>query len=103
MIKYNVTAKIDHTIHELWLEWMLETHIPEVMQSHCFEKWSLNRLLGIDEQDGVTYAVQYHCPSAEKLQFYQDNFATALQADYKKKFAGKYVVFRSLLEVVAEG
>ena len=103
MIVYNVTVKIEHDIHDHWLEWMQEVHIPEVMATRCFKKWSLNKLLGTDEEEGITYAVQYHCPSFEKLQFYQANFATALQADYKKQFQGKYVVFRSLLELIAEG
>ena len=33
MILYNVTVNIDTDVEEDWIEWMKETHIPEVMKT----------------------------------------------------------------------
>ncbi|MGQ3086877.1 DUF4286 family protein, partial [Flavobacterium sp.] len=30
MIIYNVTINIDDSVHDKWLTWMMEKHIPEV-------------------------------------------------------------------------
>ena len=37
MIVYNVTVKIEKDIHDDWLAWMKETHIPEVLKTNLFE------------------------------------------------------------------
>ncbi len=103
MILYNVTVKIDHESHTRWLEWMERTHIPQVMQTACFSEYRFCKLLDADESDGVTYAIQYLAKNMEAIADYQQHFAPALQADYKKNFEGHYVVFRSLLEVIHKG
>ena len=103
MILYNVTVKIDHESHTRWLEWMEHTHIPQVMQTACFSEYRFCKLLDTDESDGFTYAVQYLAINMEAIADYQQHFAPALQADYKKNFEGHYVVFRSLLEVIHKG
>lgn len=64
MLIYNVTIQVTHAIHDSWIEWMKIEHIPEVMNTGCFEKYQWVRLLETDETEGITYAVQYYC--AEK-------------------------------------
>ena len=100
MIVYNVTCKVDLSIHEEWLEWMKSVHIPDVMNTKCFTSFALNYLMGTNEEDGITYTVQYYTKDLETLQQYKEKYAAALQADYKQKFEGKYVAFRSLMRVV---
>ena len=63
MLIYNVTTKLHHAIHQAWLSWMKETHIPEVLATGCFEKFQLARILETDEEEGPTYAVQYYAAS----------------------------------------
>ena len=36
MFIYNVTIKIQEAIHEPWLQWLKEEHVPEVLASGCF-------------------------------------------------------------------
>ena len=99
MILYNVTTSIEPTVAEEWLDYMRTTHIPEVMETGFFIKSQLCRLLN-EEDDGITYAAQYYCLSPEQLDEYQTLCAPALRADMEKHFAGKYVSFRTILEVV---
>ncbi|MBS1592236.1 MAG: DUF4286 family protein, partial [Bacteroidetes bacterium] len=63
MLIYNVTTHVHHTIHQQWLQWMQEKHIPNVMATECFSKHQFVRVLETDETEGVTYAIQYFAES----------------------------------------
>jgi Domain of unknown function (DUF4286) len=45
MIIYNVTCNVEKGMAEEWLQWMLHTHIPEVMATGCFQTSKVLRLL----------------------------------------------------------
>jgi len=99
MILYNVTTSLEPRIAEEWVTYMRNHHMAEVVGTGCFIKSSLLRLLN-EEDDGITYATQYFAVSLEQLEAYQAHFAPALIAEMDKKFAGNYVSFRTVLEVV---
>ncbi len=99
MIVYNVTVKIDTEVHEEWLIWMKETHIPEVMKTGLFSEKSMFKVL-VDEADGITYSIQYKTTSWENLEEYQTKHAPTLQKTHVDKYQGKFVAFRTLLEEV---
>ncbi len=103
MILYNITVKINHEVHDEWLRWMREEHIPDVMATDVFEEYKLSRLLGVDESDGVTYAVQYLASSMEAFHIYQEKHAYRLQTAHASRFPNQYVVFRTILSVVEQG
>jgi len=102
MILYNVTVKIMAQFREDWEKWMREVHIPDVMDTGLFVEYKMSRILGEEEKEGVTFAIQYLSPSMEKFQEYQDNHAKRLQAEHTEKYRGKYVAFRTLMEVVQQ-
>ena len=102
-IIYNVTIKISPDVRDSWLKWMREEHIPEVMATACFSSYRLLHLEGYDDEEGFTYAIQYACPSLEVMDIYQRDHAPGLQQKHKVLFEGKFVAFRTLLEVVEEG
>lgn len=99
MIVYNVTVKIDHSVHDEWFKWMKEVHIPEVLATGYFHDNKMMKVL-IDEEDGMTYSIQYRVDSWEKLEAYQKNEAPRLQADHSNRYKDKFVAFRTLLEEV---
>jgi len=100
---YNVTVKVSIPTRDEWLEWMQETHIPEVMSSACFKSFRLLHLEGYDDDEGITYAIQYTCPSLELFEIYQREHAPDLQKKHQKKFDGKFVAFRTILTLIKEG
>lgn len=102
-IIYNVTVLIDIEADDEWKSWMIENHIPEVMDTGCFESWKVSRILGADESQGINYAVQYISPSFEKFQEYRDNHASRLQKEHNILFKERYVAFRTLMETISEG
>lgn len=100
MLIYNVTITIDNDIEQDWRTWMIETHIPDVMMTGMFVSYRLNRLLNHEHTDAEIYTVQYLVKDMEHLQRYLEEFATPLQKDHKKRYDGKYAIFRSVMEVV---
>lgn len=97
MIIYNVTVSIDQSIHEDWLQWMKEVHIPEVMETGFFLENKVCRLMVDDE---ITYAIQYTCENIDKLNEYQEKYAPNLQEKHTNRYRGKFGAFRTLLEIV---
>ena len=99
MIIYNVTVNVDEDVAVEWLKWMKETHIPDVMKTGMFLESRICRVLA-EEAGGWTYAIQYTCKDMATYEKYRDEFAPSLQADTARKYGGKFVAFRTLLEVV---
>lgn len=100
MIIYNVTAKIEHSIEEDWLQWMKSKHIPDVLKTGYFSGHRLSRVMSLRDTDGVTYAIEYHCASTADLHQYEVKCAGPLRKEYQERYEGKYVTFRSIMEVV---
>ena len=101
MVVYNVTINVDNDVREAWLRWMRETHIPEVLDTGLFRRATLTRVLA-EEEGGSTYAVQYLCHDMESFDHYERNFAAELRTRTEKQFGGKFVAFRTLLQVIDE-
>ncbi len=99
MIVYNVTLSVDEPIHQEWLEWMKHVHIPDVMATGLFLDSRVVRVLA-EEEGGVTYAVQYTCADMATYERYRAEHAPRLQAETEKRYGGRYVAFRTLLEVL---
>lgn len=99
MILYNVTVNIDEDVRDEWLTWMKEVHIPDLLATGMFVSCKLARILA-EEAGGNAYSVQYFAPNMEKVEQYMREFAPQLQAEHDKKFNGKYVAFRTLLDIV---
>ena len=100
MLLYNVTVTIDLDTHNDWLEWMRNTHIPDVMATGMFISYRMSRLLHHEHEDSEIYSIQYLVKDAESLERYQREFAPALQADHTKRYSGKFATFRTLMQVM---
>ena len=101
MIIYNVTVKIENNIQVEWLRWMKTVHIPDVMATNCFLENKIMRLIDPPaDVQGTTFAIQYFCKNMETLRHYWKVLAPALQADHTQRYEGKFVAFRTVMEVV---
>ena len=99
MILYNVTINVDLEVHDEWLEWMKEVHIPDVMATGLFEESKIFRIhTGEDEEN--TYSIQYFCKSIDDYETYQKEHAPRLQQEHSEKYKDKFTAFRTILEEV---
>ncbi|HTH32189.1 MAG TPA: DUF4286 family protein [Lacibacter sp.] len=100
MIVYNVTSKIDWSIHDAWVKWMLEEHIPEVVATGCFTGAQLLKLLEIEEEDGPTYTAQYFAETKQLQEEYVTKHAATLRQKVFDKWGNRTIAFRSIMQVV---
>jgi len=100
MIIYNVTVKMETAIHQPWLQWMQDTHIPEVVGTGCFTHAVILRLLETDDSEGPTYAVQYHAESKALYNRYIDKFSGEMRQRAFEKWGNRFIAFRSVMQVV---
>ncbi len=99
MIIYNVTTIIEDDIHEEYLQYMKQVHMPEVMATKKFTDCQL-LFLGEPATEGITYCAQYIATDAENLAAYRTSFLPKLEQDLQQKFPNKLVSFASVLEKV---
>lgn len=102
MILYNVTINIDDSVHDQWLRWMQDKHIPEILATGKFSSARLVRVLVEEEMGGTTYATQYATDSKATLDRYYEEDAPRLRQEGQLLFADKMMVFRTELEVISE-
>jgi hypothetical protein len=100
MIIYNVTVKVENSIADDWVKWIMEEHIPEIINTGCFQKGSLLRLLECDDSEGPTYAVQYFAESKSQYNTYISQFSEKMRQKGFEKWGNKFIAFRSVMQVV---
>jgi len=101
MVLYNVTVSIDREIEHEWLDWMRKIHIPQVMETGCFQECRISKIQG-EEDGGSAYSFLYLAPSAEALEEYHALYSPALQQDHALRYGGKFAAFRTNLTVIEE-
>lgn len=99
MIIYNVTVNIENDVREEWLNWMKTIHMPDVMRTGYFLNSRVCKVL-VDEEQGTTYSFQYTCANLKDLEEYQRLHSLRLQNEVAKRYANKFVAFRTILEEV---
>jgi hypothetical protein len=100
MIIYNVTIKVHESIKDIWLAWLKEEHIPEVISTGCFTHAVILQLLEVDNSEGPTYAIQYHAESKGLYNNYIENHAVGMRQKSFDKWGDKFIAFRSVMQVV---
>ena len=101
MYIYNVTINIDESVHDRWLEWMKKEHIPAMLATGKFLRALMTRVNIEEDMGSTSYSIQYTTDSKDTLRRYYEEDASQLQAQ-SKIFEGKYVSFRTELEVIGE-
>ncbi|MCS6929753.1 MAG: DUF4286 family protein [Saprospiraceae bacterium] len=102
MILYNVTVTVDLDVHDDWLQWMRQKHIPDVLATGFFGRYRMSRLLNQEQPGAVIYTIQYEAETLEHLQQYWAQCAPQLQKEHRERYGDKCLAFRTVMEVVAE-
>ena len=100
MILYNVTIKVEKSIADAWLNWLLQEHIPHVLATGCFSSHKVVRLLEVDESEGPTYAVQYFADSKADYNRYIEMHASNMRQKSFDKWGNQFIAFRSVMQVI---
>ena len=100
MILYNVTIKVEGSIADAWLEWLLNEHIPDMLATGCFSSHKVVRLLEVDESEGPTYAIQYFADSKSDYNRYIEIHAADMRQKSFDKWENRFIAFRSVMQVI---
>ena len=100
MFIYNVTVKIDWSIHDAWVQWMQDEHMPEMIRTGCFTDARLLRLLETDEKEGPTYGTQYFAESKPDYNRYIEIHSARMRQRSFDKWGDRFVAFRTLMQVI---
>lgn len=100
MLVYNITYAVTHEIHEEWMAWMKGIHIPAIMSTGLFSSFKVLRLLEVDEQEGLSFAVQFHAETEEHYRRYIAEFAPALRLTATRQWGEQVMGFRTLMAIV---
>ncbi|MEP6683917.1 MAG: DUF4286 family protein [Parafilimonas sp.] len=100
MFIYNVTTKVNWNIHDAWLEWMQQEHMPAIIKTKCFVQSKLLKLHEQEETEGPTYVAQYFAESKPLYNRYIELYAAKFREEYLKRWGDNFIAFRTLLEVI---
>jgi len=98
MFIYNVTTSIDKNIEDEWKRWMIEEHIPNVLNTRLFTGFKFYKVLSHDDPSTCSYCTMYGTGAIDNFVKYLNEHAPTLRKEVDDKFAGKYASFRTLLE-----
>ncbi len=98
MLLYNVTVGIDKEIESEWLIWIKQYYIPAVMLTGAFTDSKIYKILSLEDEDSVSYSIQYFSDGIEKIVYFLDNEGKVLVEEHRSKFKDKHVVFNTLLQ-----
>lgn len=101
MYIYNVTVNVEEEIHNEWLRWMQEEHIPTMLGTGKFVKALMTRVLIEEEMGGITYSVQYTAETREQIRRFHQEDAKGLR-EKGSRFKGHYATFSTELEIIGE-
>lgn len=99
-IIYNVTVKVEQSVANEWLHWLLREHIPAMMQTNCFVEYRLVRLLEVDDNEGPTYAIQYYAASKADYNRYREVHAAKMDRLSFERWGEQFIAFGSVMEVM---
>ncbi|MDQ2753136.1 MAG: DUF4286 family protein [Bacteroidota bacterium] len=100
MLIYNITLKIEWTIQSPWLQWMQQVYITAIMDTGCFTRYQLVRLVEIEEEEGPTYALQLYAANREHYNNYIENHLLHFEAKSYEKWGGDVLLFSTVMEIV---
>ena len=101
MIIYNVTTAVMHALADDWVHWLLEEHAPEIINTGCFTKFHLLKLLQMEDSEGATFAVQYYAENITDYERYLNEHAVTFRKKSTDKWGEAAISFRTIMEVVA--
>lgn len=101
MVLYNVTINVEDEHHNEWLYWMINEHIPDVMNTGMFSSYRMFKVLSrLPEESGTTYSVQYFLKNMGDFELYRTLYAPGLQKKTFDKFGEGFTAFRTVLEEI---
>lgn len=100
MIIYNITCKVDWSVHEHWLTWVQHEYIPGMLAVELFYHGQLVKLLELDETEGPTYALQFYAQTLDNYRQFMTAKRTASLRRQPERWGEAVVHFGTVMQRV---
>jgi len=99
MIIFNDTVIVEEAIHQKWLKWIKEVHIPAVMETGHFKSYQILNVID-SPNEGVTYCIQYRAEGLSDFNQFYNKHLHRLQEAHNAEFENQFVIFNTLMQTV---
>ena len=100
MLIFNTTYLVSDDVHESWLEWVREQHIPFMLDSTYFSQPQVARVITSAKQDGTSFSVQFRIQDMHTLKLWNKEYNSLFQENCSKQFGTEVIFFTTVLELV---
>ena len=100
MFIYNTTYLVSDKVHNTWLNWVREKHIPFMLGSTYFTQPQVARVITGDKQDGTSFSVQFHVRDMQTLKSWNKEYSALFQENCSQQFGTEVIFFTTVLELV---
>lgn len=98
----NDTISISNEYSKTWLNWMETIAIPLIKKESTIESFRLTRIKGGEDENGITFALQFIFKNEETYHQFVEGFDPKWQQEQQNRFRGQFGSFRSVLEVLED-
>ena len=99
MLLYNVTVIIEEKVADHWCDWMKNNHIPQLMDSGCFQSHQMFRIID-SPNEGVSFSVQFTVGTERDYESFKNNFEQAFIGEMYAGYPDKLVAFSTVMEII---
>jgi len=100
MYIFNTTYLVSDKLYGAWFKWLHEHHIPTMLNSGCFDKPQVAKVMNSESERGASYSIQFHVANAELLETWNEKYAEAFLTDFGKRFGQEILFFSTTLEII---
>lgn len=100
MIIYNTTFHIDNGILDEGVTYLKEVYLPRASASGFLQNPLLRRVLHNQDNEGVSFSVQFHVKNTDALNYWLENEGNILHQELVARFGRKIAGFTTLLEEI---
>lgn len=101
MLIFNTTYKVTTDFTEKWLNWIRNDHVPFMLKPGVFSNPQIAKVVGSEDEEGVSYSVQFHIADMNTLIAWHNDYALIFQNSCAKEFGTSVNFFSTVLEVVS--
>ena len=100
MLFFNTTYKVATSRNQEGRNWMNDSHIPLILQSEIFSKPQIAKVIGSEDEGGLSFSVQFHIADMNTLMNWHQINATTFQNNCHSKFGNEVIFFTTVLELI---
>jgi hypothetical protein len=100
MFIFNTTYLVSDKVHDTWLNWVREQHVPFMLDSTYFTKPQVARVVTSDKEDGTSFSVQFYVQDMQTLKKWHNEYSSLFQENCSQHFGTEVIFFTTVLEIV---